>query len=303
MKIPAVCAFGCLLAIFAGCSAQSASSNASAGPASVRDDLNALFRQGELTAAFTPGRVTNHGEGVVRVRTSHLDVYVTFQNAAGIAWPTAPGTTYTFYPSLDWTDISGRNTSGQMITVAKADVAEFVAGDNRQDICNGAAAEITDITVTDNHGATFEHVSARLTVFTIAPANAASGGVSLKSTGDDQSGDDSMGDSPDGGASDDDPKQCSANGAGNGGASGGSEAQSVHVLDSPIGVSGLLNGGCPMWFWNAGGCSGTCQRKVTFPLTGDCIWAGTPGTCTEHSREVCSARTGIVRTQTDCTCD
>jgi hypothetical protein len=72
-----------------------------------------------------------------------------------------------------------------------------------------------------------------------------------------------------------------------------------------LGVTGALNGGCPLFFWGAGGCSQTCQTRVSIGALGieACLYAGTPGKCTVHTHQHTDAKTGLTTTVPDCTCD
>jgi hypothetical protein len=267
----------------------------------VAKDVGELFAKDSVSVTYTPSSVTRHGEAVARLQTPKLNVFLTFQNEDAIAWPDQEET-FTFHPAKDWDTIVGRDRAGAMIDVPRASVADFIAQpDRRQDICNGAVAEVRDVTVTDGHGHTWSKVRARLTIFTrFATGNEAT--IGTQSTdGDNGGGGGGGGSSGGGGDKNQQPKQCKAQG----GSSGASGASTQSVFHDGAQVSGLLNAGCPIFFWSAGGCSGTCQRRLNLNLLifSECLWAGTPGTCTPHNRRVMNAKTGIEHDDPSCSCD
>jgi hypothetical protein len=181
-------------AVFAaGCS--SASDASTAKVATQTSELQTLFSQETVVADFSPANVNNHGEGVVKVQTPHLNVWITFQNAQGIAWPTSPGSGFIFHPAADWSEYFGRDASGTLVDVPARDAARFVVhGESRRDICNGAALDVMNITVSDSTGHTYAGVTARLTVLARATGTASGSAASLHtentSPGDEGTGDD-----------------------------------------------------------------------------------------------------------------
>jgi hypothetical protein len=274
-----------LLLVLAACSSAPSSEDQGTSVSKlVASDVDAVFAQDALTLDFEPDQITSHGEAVASFSTSHLFVYVTFQDHDGIAWPSKPAK-YTFHPSRDWKNVFGRDASGEMNIVEHA--GDFAAHpEKRQDICNGQILEVRDVTATDDAGHVYEHVAARFTILTRFPVAMSVQTQSQGGGGGGESGSGSGESKPP-----KDPKQCSKS-------TGGVEAQ-----DLPIGGSGILNGGCPIFFWNGNGCSGSCQRKLVVPVLGDCLWAGRMGTCTPHSQTKTDPRIGTQYTDVWCSCD
>jgi hypothetical protein len=265
------------LAGAAGCSSADTSTRGSVG-ANQTAELSRLFAQETATAPFDPSRVTNHGEAMVHMQTNTLDVYVTFQSETGITWPTQQGVAYIFHPAADWAELVGRDASGQLVQVAPEDAAKFIVhGESRRDICNGAALDVVNATVSDSLGHTYSGVKVRLTVVARGDRTSTSGLHATDTSPSQSDGDPSSQDDN----ADNGPKQCQSGAGGGQGDQGGDSTESLHILS---GASGVLNGGCPLFTWAEGGCSQSCQTKVNIGAFGieACLYAGTPGKCTEH---------------------